>query len=278
MAPAFTTAVQTRFMVQLAAAIVSWSARPFHSVPDLPRPARSGFFFGINAGGTLYDGPCTTTTGQRHTGTEYGRAARLAILWMERTSSGFPTPNFDSSGRRSAVGHQLQAGDRAAYERFYRVCTPSNGSGSSPRSWTWSVLEEVTPPARLEVLPYVTTRAEYLSHEAADPFNDGSQLGAGIGGDLKLGIGSNLTLDATVNPDFGQVEVDPAVVNLTDVETFFEERRPFFVEGASIFEFGYGGANDNWASIWQTPASSTTVDRPFSPQASSRRLRTTHRT
>ena len=61
---------------------------------------------------------------------------------------------------------------------------------------------------------------------------------------MKLGIGSNLTLDATVNPDFGQVEVDPAVVNLSDVETFFEERRPFFVEGASIFDFGNGGQSE----------------------------------
>ena len=70
-----------------------------------------------------------------------------------------------------------------------------------------------------------------MGHEAADPFNDGSRLGAGIGGDLKLGIGSNLTLDATVNPDFGQVEVDPAVVNLSDVETFFDERRPVLRRG-----------------------------------------------
>ena len=106
----------------------------------------------------------------------------------------------------------------------------------------------------MEVLPYITTRAEYLNHEAQDPFNDGSYLGAGMGGDLKLGIGSNLTLDATVNPDFGQVEVDPAVVNLSDVETFFDERRPFFVEGASIFNFGEGGANDFWGFDWANPS------------------------
>ncbi|MFL5548633.1 MAG: DUF5916 domain-containing protein, partial [Gemmatimonadales bacterium] len=95
---------------------------------------------------------------------------------------------------------------------------------------------------------------EYLNHEAQDPFTDGSHLGAGMGGDFKLGIGSNLTLDATVNPDFGQVEVDPAVVNLSDVETFFDERRPFFVEGASIFNFGEGGANDFWGFNWANPS------------------------
>ena len=107
-----------------------------------------------------------------------------------------------------------------------------------------------------------------------DPFNDGSHFGAGVGGDLKLGIGSNLTLDATVNPDFGQVEVDPAVVNLSDVETFFDERRPFFVEGASIFNFGEGGANDFWGFNWANPSFLyTPADRPSTPGRASRRLR-----
>ena len=60
------------------------------------------------------------------------------------------------------------------------------------------------------------------------------------GADFKLGIGSGITLDATVNPDFGQVESDPAVLNLTAFETFYEERRPFFVEGAQIYSFDVG--------------------------------------
>jgi hypothetical protein len=72
-----------------------------------------------------------------------------------------------------------------------------------------------------------------------------------MGFDAKVGLMSNLTLDATINPDFGQVEVDPAVVNLSAYETYFEEKRPFFIEGASIFDgFGRGGvylnANINW--------------------------------
>ncbi|PYP94795.1 MAG: hypothetical protein DMD34_07965, partial [Gemmatimonadetes bacterium] len=58
-----------------------------------------------------------------------------------------------------------------------------------------------------------------------------------IGGDLKYRVASNVTLDATINPDFGQVEADPAVLNLTAFETFFREQRPFFVQGAGIFRF-----------------------------------------
>ena len=73
-----------------------------------------------------------------------------------------------------------------------------------------------------------------------DPFNDGSVQNLSAGLDLKYGLTSNITLDATVNPDFGQVEADPAVVNLTAFETFFEERRPFFIERADLFQFSEG--------------------------------------
>ena len=59
-----------------------------------------------------------------------------------------------------------------------------------------------------------------------------------------MGIGFNVTLDATFNPDFGQVGTDPAQLNLTAFETFFQERRPFFLEGIQIFEFGIGRGSD----------------------------------
>ena len=64
--------------------------------------------------------------------------------------------------------------------------------------------------------------------------------------EMKYGVTSNLTLTGTINPDFGQVEVDPAVVNLGQFETFFPEKRPFFTEGAQIFKFGQGPANSRW--------------------------------
>ena len=71
---------------------------------------------------------------------------------------------------------------------------------------------------------------------------------------MKYGLTSNFTLDATVNPDFGQVEVDPAVVNLSQFETFFPEKRPFFLEGTSIFDnFGRGGSNNFWGFNRNTP-------------------------
>jgi hypothetical protein len=89
---------------------------------------------------------------------------------------------------------------------------------------------------RLELLPYATMRQERIDPGAVgNPFNDGSRQIAGAGIDAKLGVTSSLTLDATINPDFGQVDADPAFVNLTAFEQFLDERRPFFVEGADIF-------------------------------------------
>ena len=92
----------------------------------------------------------------------------------------------------------------------------------------------ISSARRLEVTPYAVTR-NVQRIMPGEHFARSQQLT--VGGDLKLGITPNATLDATVNPDFGQVEADPAVVNLTAFETFFEERRPFFVEGTGLYEF-----------------------------------------
>ena len=109
-------------------------------------------------------------------------------------------------------------------------------------------IEGIAQGKRLELLPYSTARAEYREiprSEAAgfdNPFRSGSEYFTNMGLDLKYRLGTNLTLDAAVNPDFGQVELDPAVINLTAFETRFDEKRPFFVEGAEMFRFGEGGA------------------------------------
>ena len=99
-------------------------------------------------------------------------------------------------------------------------------------------IEDLPALRRLEMLPYVTMRQERIDPDAANnPFNDGSRHVAGVGLDAKYGLTSSLTLDATINPDFGQVDADPAFVNLSAFEQFLNERRPFFVEGADIFNF-----------------------------------------
>jgi uncharacterized protein DUF5916 len=222
---------------------------------DCYRDRRSGFFFGINAAGTLYDGTLYNDDWDSDTwdGVWEGQASRDSLGWTAELRIPYSQLRFQRQ-KENRWGINFKREIARRNELDYLVWTPRNGSGFVSRFVDLIGVSEVSPPPRLEVLPYVTTRAEYSGHELADPFHDGSRLGAGLGGDLKVGIGSNLTLDATVNPDFGQVEVDPAVVNLSDVETFFEERRPFFVEGASIFDYGSGGANDFWGFNWANPS------------------------
>jgi hypothetical protein len=120
--------------------------------------------------------------------------------------------------------------------------TPRDQPGGIPRFGHLAGLERIPTGKRLEVLPYVVSRAENVER-GANPFRDDREYGADAGVDLKYRLTSNFTLDATVNPDFGQVEVDPAVLNLTAFETQFAERRPFFVEGSEIFRFGGDGTN-----------------------------------
>jgi hypothetical protein len=121
--------------------------------------------------------------------------------------------------------------------------TPRSQPGGIARFGHLHGLRDIQPGRRLEVLPYVVTRAESVDR-SGNPFRDQRETGASAGLDVKYRVTSDLTLDATINPDFGQVEVDPAEVNLSAIETFFQERRPFFVEGAEIFNFGAGGGNN----------------------------------
>jgi hypothetical protein len=97
-------------------------------------------------------------------------------------------------------------------------------------------IDHVRPPLHLELLPYADMKESFLSQP--DPFPLRKEFKASGGLDLKYGVTNNVTLDLALNPDFGQVEVDAAVLNLTVFETFYPEKRPFFLEGSQIFSFG----------------------------------------
>src|SRR6266404_6237071 len=93
-------------------------------------------------------------------------------------------------------------------------------------------------PRQLELLPYVETREQFKYATPGDPYHSSSYGHVSVGADMKYLLTSNLALDATINPDFGQVEVDPATINLSAYETFYQEKRPFFIAGSSAFDFG----------------------------------------
>jgi hypothetical protein len=127
-------------------------------------------------------------------------------------------------------------------ERSYWSPMRPDQSGFASRFGTLTGIRDLRNPRRLELLPYTVasvTRDGQVSGD--DPFRDPTDPALSVGADLKYGVTSNLTLTATFNPDFGQVEADPSQVNLSAFETFFQERRPFFVEGVDVFNFGLGG-------------------------------------
>jgi hypothetical protein len=136
---------------------------------------------------------------------------------------------------------------RRKNEEDWLELVPKNENGLASRMAHVEGLTGIQPRRHLALVPYALGRSEFVAPDGRDPFNDGSrQLGA-LGLDLKYGLTSNLTLDATFTPDFGQVEVDPAVVNRSDSETFFDEKRPFFIEGSELLgNFGRDGSNNFW--------------------------------
>jgi hypothetical protein len=116
--------------------------------------------------------------------------------------------------------------------------TPRRDRGGVARYGHLQGISGIAAGKRWEIMPYTLGRAEFVTVADGNPFRDGSDYFSGFGADAKYRLTSSLTIDATVNPDFGQVEVDPAQVNLTAFEQSLQEKRPFFVEGADIFRFG----------------------------------------
>jgi len=126
--------------------------------------------------------------------------------------------------------------DRDLYRYSQRVSWPlfrQSRAGFVSQLGEISGLDDLVAPRRVEAAPYLVTKN--VSQFTATGI--GRSQDVTIGGDVKYRVTSNFTLDATLNPDFGQVEADPGVLNLTAFETFFSERRPFFVAGRGLFQF-----------------------------------------
>src|SRR6185503_16443573 len=120
-------------------------------------------------------------------------------------------------------------------EQSYWALVRRTEVGWSSRMGSLTGIRGIRPARRVELLPYVAADSRIAAvTDEANPFQHAYANATRVGGDLKVGLGPNLTLDVTLNPDFGQVEGDPAVVNLTAYEIFFDERRPFFLEGADL--------------------------------------------
>jgi len=126
--------------------------------------------------------------------------------------------------------------DRDLYRYSQRVSWPllrQSKAGFVSQFGDVDGFDDLEAPRRLEAAPYMVTK----NVSQFTPTGIGRTQDLAAGGEVKYRVASNLTLDATINPDFGQVEADPGVLNLTAFETFFKEQRPFFVQGAGIFRY-----------------------------------------
>jgi len=220
---------------------------PFHD-------KRSGYYFGLSASGSIHDGVIynDTWTDDSWDGVWEGAVKVDDKGWYLEMRVPFSQLRFKKS-TKYVWGFNVYRRIQRRNEEDWVVITPRKESGLASRFADLVGIENIDAERKIEVLPYLRTKAEYLAVDSNDPFNDGSRYFAGAGADLKIGVGNNLTVDATINPDFGQVEVDPAVINLSDVETYYSEKRPFFIEGSKIFDFGQGGSTNYWNINFSTP-------------------------
>jgi hypothetical protein len=248
---------------------VETSSDRFTFYVDPYHDRRSGFYFGVNAAGALNDGVLYNDDWDDNSwdGVWEGRAQIDVQGWVVEMRIPYSQLRFNRADSY-VWGVNFRREIARRNETDYYVLRPKDESGFVSRFADLVGIERVTPPRRLEVMPYATTRAAFTHPARGNPFNDGSRYTPLGGVDVRAGLGSNLTLNATINPDFGQVEVDPAVVNLSDVETFFNEKRPFFIEGSTIFDFGFGGASNYWGFNWNGPDMLHTRRMGRAPQGS----------
>jgi len=195
---------------------------------------RTGYEFGVNAAGVKIDQ--AVSNGGNEDGAwdaVWDVATRIDSLgWTAEFRIPLSQMRY-SRDREHIFGLTI---DRDIYRYSERVSWPML-SQSKPdlvsQLGTLDGVDDLEAPRKLEAMPYVVTKsASQITNNAY-----GQQGKATVGGDLKYRVASNLTLDATINPDFGQVESDPAVLNLSSYESFFDERRPFFVAGRGLFRF-----------------------------------------
>jgi hypothetical protein len=212
-----------------------WAERDSISVNlDAHHDHQTGNFFGVGPSGWVMDGSLYNDTSGDNTwdGVWEAKTSIHDQGWSVEYRIPYHVLRFSSKDEYT-WGINVDRTISRKNEQDWWIMVPSKESGHVSRFGHLEGIKGISPPAHLEVLPYVVGRSSFIPESAAHP--EGRDLFSSAGADLRYGITPNISLNAAINPDFGQVEADPAVLNLTVFETFFEERRPFFIEGNTIF-------------------------------------------
>ena len=209
-----------------------------------PADGRTAFSFGLNASGVRSDAVLTDDTSEGDLSWDAVWTSSVSRFqdadgaggWSAEIRVPFSQLRYDADGA-APWQIQFQRNIPATGERVYWAPLLDEDAYVS-RFGTLTGLRGLRAPRRVELVPYAAGRVTRAPGDDADPFYDATALAPSVGLDARVGLTSGLTLTATANPDFGQVEQDPAVLNLSQFEDRFGERRPFFVEGADVFRFG----------------------------------------
>jgi hypothetical protein len=196
---------------------------------------RTGYFFRLTAGGTMADG-YVFNDGEEDWGWNavwQGAAHVDSLGWIAEYRIPLSQLRYVARGENTfgvlVTRRIARRGERMAWPVFRRSKTGNVSQWADVSGFTG-----LSAPRRAELVPYTVGRYGYR------PLGDGTprnRTSSQVGADLKVGLTSNVTLDGAINPDFGQVEADPGVLNLSAFEQFYAERRPFFLEGSGIFRY-----------------------------------------
>jgi hypothetical protein len=241
---------------------------------DTYRDRRTAYSFAVTAAGVRVD----WYHPQDH---EYVRDSSYNPVWEARTTQTaegwvaelripFSQLRFNAA-EEQVWGLNINRYVPRRNEDDFWVVVPRDVTGWSSHFGELTGIRGVAPSRRVELVPYVAgdlQAASGANPRAGTPFESRRPYAGRAGLDAKMGLGPNLTLDATVNPDFGQLDADPAQVNLTAFETFLEERRPFFTEGGQLLNSGNGPAYFYSRRVGGPPRLSASADFVESPRAS----------
>jgi len=202
---------------------------------------KTAYNFAVNAAGVQADGIYTGNRGPGGGGfdfdTSWDAVWRSAVRntsegWIVEMRIPFTMLRFSgSANQRWGINFRRVIPRLGEISDWVLIPRTERSSGTVAQYGILEGIEEIRPRRNIQVSPYTVGNATRDAQEST------SSVTADLGADFKIGLSSNITLDATINPDFGQVEADPAELNLTAFETFFPEKRPFFTEGVSVFNF-----------------------------------------
>lgn len=210
----------------------------FDSYHDL----RTAFMFAVSAGGVKFDQMLTEDGNNEDDSWDPNWWVKVNLIsdgWVAEMKIPFSQLRFKKESN-SIWGMQVFRQTYRHNELDFWQHIPKDAPGLVHLFGELSGLESIKPQKIFDITPYGLAKIETYKADEGNPFADGSDAYANAGIDAKIGVTNNLTLDLTINPDFGQVEADPSEVNLSAYESYFSEKRPFFIEGANITTFGIG--------------------------------------